>query len=278
MNFTKRQSAAAFTFIELLVVVSVICLLVCVLGAGTAVNRTSSNGFQCLNNLRQLLAGWKMYADDNARRVVYNLDGTGAGKSQGSESWVAGWFDFTANNTDNTNINYLIRHDLTPNGAYLGPYVKSASIFKCPADKSTVSIAGGRIPRVRSVSLNNFIGANSRSWTTGSRYPLYRNLDQIRSPATLFVFLDERADSINDGLFWTDPDTQYQMIDFPMSQHDSAGAFSFVDGHAEIHRWSDPRTMPPLQQGQLLFLNVNLPGDVDVTWLQQHASQVPSAN
>jgi hypothetical protein len=272
MNFTKRQSAAAFTFIELLVVVSVICLLVCVLGAGTAMNRTSSNGFQCLNNLRQLLAGWKMYADDNARRIVYNLDGTSAGKSQGSESWVAGWFDFSAS-TDNTNINYLIRHDLTPYGAYLGPYVKSANIFKCPTDKSTAPIAGVRAPRVRSYSLNSRLGANSRSWTSPSRYPLYRNLDQIRSPATLFVFLDERADSINDGLFWTDPDTAYQMIDYPTSQHDSAGAFTFVDGHGEIHRWTDPRTMPPLQPGQLLFLNVYLPGDVDVTWLQIHATE-----
>jgi hypothetical protein len=117
------------------------------------------------------------------------------------------------------------------------------------------------------------LGANSRSWTSPSRYPLYRNLDQVKTPATQFVFLDERADSINDGLFWTDPDTAYQMIDFPMSQHDSAGAFTFVDGHTEIHRWTDPRTMPPLQQGQLIPLNINLPGDVDVTWLQQHATE-----
>jgi prepilin-type processing-associated H-X9-DG protein len=123
--------------------------------------------------------------------------------------------------------------------------------------------------------MNNFFGANSRSWTTPSRFILHRKLDQVKSPATQFVFLDERADSINDGLFFTDPDTPYQMIDYPMSQHDSAGAFSFVDGHAEFHRWVDPRTMPSLKPGQLLPLNVNLPGDVDVTWLQQHASELP---
>jgi len=76
-------------------------------------------------------------------------------------------------------------------------------------------------------------------------------------------------------LFWTNPDNQYNMIDFPASHHDSAGAFSYVDGHAEFHRWVDPRTMPPLQPGQLLPLNVILPGDVDVTWLQQHASELP---
>ena len=273
MNFTKRQSAPAFTFIELLVVVSVICVMVCVLGAGTAMNRMSSTNFQCLNNHRQLLAAWKMYADDNARQVVYNRDGPGAGRSAGNESWVAGWMDFTAA-TDNTNTIYLVRHDLTPYGAYLGPYAKSASIFKCPADKSAVNMPGKRMLRVRSVSMNNFFGANSRSWTTPSRYVLHRSLDEVKSPATQFVFLDERADSINDGMFFTDSDTQYQIIDYPVSYHDSAGAFSFVDGHAEIHRWSDPRTMPSLQPGQLLPLNVNWPGDVDVTWLQQHASEL----
>jgi hypothetical protein len=121
--------------------------------------------------------------------------------------------------------------------------------------------------------MNNFFGANSRSWSTSSRYILHNNLNQINSPATQFVFLDEREDSINDGVFFTDSDTAYQLIDYPASHHDSAGALSFADGRAEIHRWSDPRTMPVLKPGQILQLNVNLPFDVDVTWLQQHASE-----
>jgi hypothetical protein len=121
--------------------------------------------------------------------------------------------------------------------------------------------------------MNNFFGSNSRSWTTPSNYILHNNLNQVKSPATQFVFVDEREDSINDGLFFTDPDTAYQMIDYPASYHNSAGVFSFVDGRAEVHRWTDPRTMPALRPGQLLPLNVNLPGDLDVAWLQQHASE-----
>src|SRR5436305_1528964 len=195
MNSRKRQSESAFTLIELLVLCGVVALLICVMGAGTTMNRTGSNSFQCLNNHRQLLAAWKMYADDNAGRLVYNYDGSLAGKSAGSECWVAGWMDFGAS-TDNTNTIYLVRHELTPYGAYLGPYAKSPSLFKCPADKSTVNIAGRRTPRVRSISMNNFFGANSRSWTTPSSYVLHRNLNQIKSPAAQFVFVDEREDSI----------------------------------------------------------------------------------
>jgi hypothetical protein len=273
MKLTQRKSESAFTFTELLVVIGVIGLLACVLGAGRGMNRTSSNGFQCLNNHRQLLAAWKMYADDNAGALVYNHDGSGAGKSLGVECWVAGWMDFTAS-TDNTNMNYLVRHDVTPYGAYLGPYAKSASIFRCPADKVAVNIAGKKTLRVRSISMNNLFGWGGRTWTGPSRYIQHRNLNQVKSPATQFVFLDEREDSINDGVFFTDPDTAYQLIDYPASHHNSAGAFSFVDGRAEIHQWTDVRTMPVLQPGQLLQLNVNLPGDADVLWLQQHASEL----
>jgi len=273
MKFTQRQSDSAFTFIELLVVIGVIGLLVCALGAGRGMDRTGSNGFQCLNNHRQLLAAWKMYADDNAGALVYNHDGANAGKQVGVECWVAGSMDFNAS-TDNTNINNLVRHDILPYGAFLGPYAKSPNIFKCPADNATVTIAGKRVLRVRSVSMNNFFGTGGRTWTTPSRYIQHRNLNQIKSPATQFVFLDEREDSINDGCFFTDSDTPYQLIDYPASHHDSAGAFSFVDGRAEIHRWTDVRTIPVLQPGQPLQLNVNLPGNVDVTWLQQHASEL----
>ena len=88
----------------------------------------------------------------------------------------------------------------------------------------------------------------------------------------MFVLLDEREDSINDGWYATDPDVLYQLVDYPASYHGSAGGFSFADGHSEIHKWMDSRTMPVLQQSQTLPLNVNLPGDKDVLWLAQHSA------
>ena len=137
-------------------------------------------------------------------------------------------------------------------------------------------MAGVAKPRVRSISMNNFVGTESRTWNGSSRYALCTNFNQIKSPAYMFVFLDEREDSINDGWFATDPDNRYQLIDYPASYHNNAGSFSFADGHSEIHRWKDRRTMPALQPGQFLPLNVNLPGDVDVLWLAQRGAGVVS--
>jgi prepilin-type N-terminal cleavage/methylation domain-containing protein/prepilin-type processing-associated H-X9-DG protein len=265
-----------FTLVELLAVVAMLGVLATMLAPTMARTKPNSASFQCLNNLRQLAFAWKMYADDNIGSLVYNRDGGNVGKSSGDEGWVGGWLDYTAS-TDNTNTDLLIDHNRYPYGAYLGPYVKTPLVFKCPTDRSTALMAGGAKPRVRSISMNNHVGTESRTWTANSvNYPLCTRFAQIKSPLYMFVFLDEREDCINDGCFFADPDTRYQLIDYPASHHNNAGSFSFADGHSEIHRWKDRRTMPNLQPGQQLILNVNLGGDLDVLWLAQRAAGVAS--
>src|SRR5262249_14962559 len=155
---------------------------------------------------------WEMYAQDNSGNLVCNRDGNYAGRSLADAAWAGGWLDYIPENTDNKNVALLIDHSRYPHCAYLGPYVQTASAFKCPADKSTVNIGGRQLPRVRSVSMNNNTGQKSRTWTTPSRFLHYGNIGQIRSPAEVFVFVDERADSINDGCFFSNPDTRYNMI------------------------------------------------------------------
>lgn len=246
-----------------------------VLAPAMARTRPNSTAFQCLNNLRQLASGWKMYADDNNGNLVYNQFEV-SGQASGDEAWVGGVLDFSPA-TSNTNIGLLIDHNKYAYCAYLGPYVNSAPTFKCPADKSTVFMAGSRMPRVRSVSMNDHVGTGTQTWVVANRkYPICSNAAQVKSPAYMFVIADEREESINDGMFATEPDTLYQLIDFPASYHNNAGGFSFADGHCELHRWTDPRTMPVLRQGQLMQLNLNLGGDKDVLWLAQHAAGVVS--
>lgn len=73
---------------------------------------------------------------------------------------------------------------------------------------------------------------------------------------------------LNFRAWWTDP---------PAGYHGGGGTLSFADGHAEIHQWQDPRTIPPIprpigyETGGWL-----VPNNPDVYWLQFRATRLES--
>ncbi|MFL2921677.1 MAG: hypothetical protein ACJ0BN_04610 [Limisphaerales bacterium] len=70
----------------------------------------------------------------------------------------------------------------------------------------------------------------------------------------------------------TDNLAQTRIIDFPASYHNGAAGFSFVDGHAEVHKWLDAHTMPPVQYTGQMGLNVASPKNPDTWWMIQRTT------
>jgi len=64
------------------------------------------------------------------------------------------------------------------------------------------------------------------------------------------------------------------IADFPASYHNGAGCFSFADGRAEVKKWRDSRTTPPLNYSHDMGLGIATANNPDVFWLQFHSTRL----
>ena len=260
------RSGNAFTLVELLVVIAVIGILAALLLPTLSKSKQKAKGINCVSNMRQLTTAWMLYAGDYSDMLVTNTC------EPNTNSWAAGWLDWSdPADTDNTNI-YTIE---SPEGL-LWPYAKSLAIYVCPSDPSTININGAIYPRVRSVSMNLRMNGGDHPSAPIDEFNNPNKLSAINNPgpSTAFVFIDERADSINDGFF-----VVYMVLtnagaylgNIPANYHNGCSTISFADGHVETHKWLDPRTEPPFIWNTLAS-TAAVPNDPDIAWLQQHCS------
>jgi prepilin-type processing-associated H-X9-DG protein len=228
-RFCSRCSfRAGFTSFELLVVIAITAILAGLLLPTLSKAKARGQQIACLNNLRQLQDAWALYLGEHEGRLPENKS-VGAGvliAASTTNSWVAG-------NAQSSADLSLIR------AGSLFPYTLGVEIYRCPSDRSTVH--GTNVIRTRSFSMDCFLNGGTTE-RTGFPSGIVTHYAAIRPrPETVFVFLDENEQSIDDGMFLFDWDANTRWLNLPSDRHDQGANLSFADGHCERWKWLCPK-------------------------------------
>jgi prepilin-type N-terminal cleavage/methylation domain-containing protein/prepilin-type processing-associated H-X9-DG protein len=276
MNTTRRfvfkKAPGGFTLVELLVVLAVIAVLAVLLLPAIAATKPNSQGFQCLNNEKQLTLAWQMYAEDNADTLPPNdFPYATAYRGYANQSWMKNWVVGTMEQA----VDVASPQELTDPNTLLSAYVTNPAVYRCPAD-NFIDPGAHRV-HPRSYSMNSAVGTLWWShfpaagvnpvpaigspvqggWLSGASYNscqttwlTYGKMSSLSrpGPAHTLVFMEENPLSINDGSIaipaFAAPGATY-IIDWAAGNHDGGASISFADGHVIVHRWLDSRTFTP---------------------------------
>ncbi|MBI5862960.1 MAG: prepilin-type N-terminal cleavage/methylation domain-containing protein [Planctomycetes bacterium] len=256
----RRRFFRAFTLIELLVVVAIIALLISILLPALTRAREQAKQSVCLSNQKTLANCFYQYSHDNRDAVV------------GSFTDRFSWCDWPKRE-NGTYLNDAALRLQTDTSAeergirdgLLFRYAQKVEVYHCPSDRRNVGPRpeNGALA-YRTYSMPNFL--NGDAWWEnhiGGGKPAYRTT-QIRKTADAFSFIEEsdpRGVNMNSWVMWLQRE---RWIDPLTVWHYDKSTIGFVDGHAIVHAWQDPRT---IRMSADQIFDTDATGNVDYRYL-----------
>jgi prepilin-type N-terminal cleavage/methylation domain-containing protein len=178
----NAPSPRAFTLIELLVTIALIALLLGLMAPSLARARDTARTAACLSNLRQMAAGWMLYAHDFHDRAMPLAYWSNADKGAGPVVywWGASGKDF-------------VDHDR----GFLTPYLAAShgprSVYECPVQPwGSYKPQGKHSKPTSTYGYNGYYLSPSKTpgWGFEIGFRPWRRVSDIARPSDLLVFAD----------------------------------------------------------------------------------------
>ena len=227
------RNGKGFTLFVLLVVIVIVGVLAAILFPVLLAVKENGRQTTCLNNLRQLGKGMRLYADEwNGHYPISRVMNGGDGNPSGNWAGV-----------------YEVHGKCDPKLGQIFPYVRNVGVYLCPSDRGVkpARVWGpGALPYPLSYSMNNI-----------SDYRASSTMEV--SPSKIGLLIHEDRASINDGdFYWYGWKDGVEGHDNPGSMHNGGTCILYYDLHA---KWLKYETViKALQSGEWDPLKVGRSG------------------